>query len=39
LIAGLFFDFAFGMGLGSAILGELADLTSNYVFKVCAFFL
>ncbi|MDN3548546.1 MFS transporter [Mucilaginibacter aquaedulcis] len=38
-IAGLFFGFAFGMGgLGSAILGKLADSTSiNYVFHVCAF--
>jgi len=39
MIAGLFFGFAFGMGgLGSAVLGRLADLTSvSYVFKVCAF--
>ncbi|OXA80046.1 MFS transporter, FSR family, fosmidomycin resistance protein [Flavobacterium aquidurense] len=39
LVAGLFFGFAFGMGgLGSAVLGKLADLTSiEYVFKVCAF--
>lgn len=39
MIAGLFFGFAFGMGgLGSALLGKLADMTSiNYVFKVCAF--
>ncbi len=39
LIAGLFFGFAFGMaGLGAAVLGELADLTSiDVVFKVCAF--
>jgi FSR family fosmidomycin resistance protein-like MFS transporter len=39
MIAGLFFGFAFGMGgLGSAILGKLADSTSiNYVFHVCAF--
>ncbi|WP_428232460.1 MFS transporter [Flavobacterium sp.] len=39
LIAGLFFGLAFGMGgLGSAILGKLADATSiEYVFKVCAF--
>lgn len=38
-VAGLFFGFAFGMGgLGSAILGKLADLTSiAYVFKICAF--
>ncbi|MBO9202425.1 MULTISPECIES: MFS transporter [Niastella] len=39
MIAGLFFGFAFGMGgLGSAVLGKLADMTSvAYVFKVCAF--
>ncbi|MDR3712232.1 MAG: MFS transporter [Puia sp.] len=39
LIAGLFFGLAFGMGgIGSAVLGKLADHTSiNYVFRVCAF--
>ena len=39
MIAGLFFGFAFGMGgLGSAVLGKLADITSvGYVFHVCAF--
>jgi FSR family fosmidomycin resistance protein-like MFS transporter len=39
LIAGLFFGLAFGMGgLGSAILGKVADITSiNYVFRICAF--
>ncbi|PJJ83269.1 MFS transporter [Mucilaginibacter auburnensis] len=39
MIAGLFFGLAFGMGgLGSALLGKLADATSiNYVFRVCAF--
>jgi MFS transporter, FSR family, fosmidomycin resistance protein len=39
MIAGLFFGFAFGMGgLGSALLGKLADMTSvGYVFRVCAF--
>ena len=39
MIAGLFFGLAFGMGgLGSALLGKLADRTSiEYVFKVCAF--
>lgn len=39
MISGLFFGFAFGMGgLGSAILGKLADVTSiDYVYKVCAF--
>lgn len=39
MISGLFFGFAFGMaGIGSAILGELADRTSiEYVFELCAF--
>lgn len=39
MIAGLFFGFAFGMGgLGSALLGKLADETSlTFVFRVCAF--
>ena len=39
MIAGLFFGFAFGMaGLGSAILGKVADQTSiEYVFRLCAF--
>ena len=39
MIAGLFFGLAFGMGgLGSAVLGWLADLTSiNFVFLVCSF--
>ncbi len=39
LIAGLFFGLAFGMGgLGSAVLGLLADHTSiGMVFQVCAF--
>lgn len=39
LVAGLFFGFAFGMGgIGSALLGKLADSTSiEYVFRVCAF--
>jgi FSR family fosmidomycin resistance protein-like MFS transporter len=39
LVAGLFFGLAFGMGgLGSAVLGHLADLTSiKFVFEVCAF--
>jgi FSR family fosmidomycin resistance protein-like MFS transporter len=38
-VSGLFFGLAFGMGgLGSALLGVLADHTSiTYVFKVCAF--
>ncbi|MCC2097884.1 MAG: MFS transporter [Hyphomicrobiales bacterium] len=39
LISGLFFGFAFGMaGLGAAVLGYVADLTSlDFVFKACAF--
>jgi FSR family fosmidomycin resistance protein-like MFS transporter len=40
LIAGLFFGLAFGAaGIGSALLGKLADHTSiRYVFQVSAFF-
>ena len=39
MISGLCFGFAFGMaGLGAAVLGELADLTSiNFVYVVCSF--
>ncbi|HEX2968209.1 MAG TPA: MFS transporter, partial [Bacteroidales bacterium] len=39
MISGLFFGFAFGMGgLGSALLGMLADKTSiDYVYHACAF--
>jgi FSR family fosmidomycin resistance protein-like MFS transporter len=38
-IAGLFFGLAFGLGgIGAALLGELADLTSiAFVYQVCAF--
>lgn len=38
MIAGLFFGLAFGMaGIGSAVLGRLADHTSiNHVFHLCA---
>lgn len=38
-IAGLFFGFAFGLaGIGSAVLGKLADATSIvFVIKVCSF--
>jgi FSR family fosmidomycin resistance protein-like MFS transporter len=38
-VSGLFFGFAFGMGgVGAAILGKLADLTSiSFVYQVCAF--
>ena len=39
MVSGLFFGFGFGMGgLGSALLGRLADQTSiGYVFQVCSF--
>jgi FSR family fosmidomycin resistance protein-like MFS transporter len=39
MVSGLFFGFAFGMGgIGSALLGELADLTSiSYVYYICSF--
>ena len=39
LISGLFFGLAFGMaGIGSAVLGEIADRTSiAYVFHLCSF--
>jgi len=39
MISGLFFGFAFGIaGLGAAVLGELADLTSiRFVYLVCSF--
>jgi FSR family fosmidomycin resistance protein-like MFS transporter len=39
MVSGLFFGLAFGMGgLGSALLGTLADHTSiKFVFQVCAF--
>jgi FSR family fosmidomycin resistance protein-like MFS transporter len=39
MISGLFFGFAFGMGgIGSAVLGKLADQTSiAFVYRVCSF--
>lgn len=39
MVAGLFFGLAFGMGgIGSAVLGKLADVTSiEYVYQVCAY--
>jgi len=39
LVAGLFFGLAFGIaGIGSALLGRLADHTSiEYVYRVCSF--
>ena len=38
MISGLFFGLAFGMGgIGAAVLGHLADLTSIvFVYRVCA---
>lgn len=39
MVSGLFYGFAFGMGgLGSALLGLLADATSvEYVYQVCSY--
>ena len=39
MVSGLFFGFAFGMGgIGSAVLGELADSRGiDYVYHLCAF--
>jgi MFS transporter, FSR family, fosmidomycin resistance protein len=39
MISGLFFGLAFGMGgIGAALLGKLADLTSiEFVYKVCSY--
>jgi FSR family fosmidomycin resistance protein-like MFS transporter len=39
MISGLFFGLAFGMGgLGAALLGKLADMTSlNLVYHVCSY--
>ncbi len=39
MISGLFFGIAFGMGgLGAAVLGQLADMTSiEYVYGLCAY--
>jgi FSR family fosmidomycin resistance protein-like MFS transporter len=39
MVSGLFYGFAFGMGgLGSAVLGALADKTSiDHVYNLCAF--
>jgi len=38
-VSGLFFGFAFGLGgIGSALLGKLADLTSiDFVYHLCAY--
>jgi MFS transporter, FSR family, fosmidomycin resistance protein len=39
MISGMFFGFAFGMGgLGAAVLGHLADVTSiEFVYRICAY--
>jgi FSR family fosmidomycin resistance protein-like MFS transporter len=39
MISGLFFGLAFGMGgIGAAVLGKLADMTSIvFVYNVCAY--
>jgi FSR family fosmidomycin resistance protein-like MFS transporter len=39
LVSGIFFGFAFGMGgIGAAVLGKVADLTSvAYVYHICSF--
>jgi FSR family fosmidomycin resistance protein-like MFS transporter len=39
MVSGLFYGFAFGMGgLGSALLGSLADKTSIiYIYQLCAY--
>jgi FSR family fosmidomycin resistance protein-like MFS transporter len=39
LVSGLFFGLAFGLGgLGSAVLGRIADVTSiAYIMQICAF--
>jgi FSR family fosmidomycin resistance protein-like MFS transporter len=39
MVAGLFFGLAFGLGgIGAAVLGQLADVTSiGFVYKVCSF--
>jgi FSR family fosmidomycin resistance protein-like MFS transporter len=39
LVSGIFFGFAFGMGgIGAAVLGKVADMTSiGFVYHVCSF--
>jgi len=39
MVSGFFYGFAFGLGgLGAAVLGKLADMTSiGFVYRVCAF--
>ena len=39
MVSGLFYGFAFGMGgLGSALLGKIADHTSiDYIYHICSF--
>jgi FSR family fosmidomycin resistance protein-like MFS transporter len=38
LVSGIFFGLAFGMGgIGAAVLGRIADLTSiEFVYRLCA---
>jgi FSR family fosmidomycin resistance protein-like MFS transporter len=39
MVSGMFYGFSFGMGgLGAAVLGYIADLTSiDYVYRLCSF--
>jgi FSR family fosmidomycin resistance protein-like MFS transporter len=39
LVSGIFFGFAFGMGgIGAAVLGRVADMTSiGFVYHICSF--
>jgi FSR family fosmidomycin resistance protein-like MFS transporter len=39
MVSGLFFGLAFGMGgIGAAVLGQLADVSSmQFVYRICAF--
>ncbi len=39
MVSGMFYGFSFGMGgLGAAVLGYIADLTSiDYVYRICSF--
>jgi MFS transporter, FSR family, fosmidomycin resistance protein len=39
LVAGIFFGLSFGLsGLGAAVLGQIADMTSiGFIYKVCSF--
>jgi FSR family fosmidomycin resistance protein-like MFS transporter len=39
MVSGMFYGFSFGMGgLGAAVLGYVADLTSiDFVYRICSF--